>query len=116
MHAYSEAINDSDPGIMARNLANRNIVLATLFTLGQLDERVIDCAGGYGILVRLLRDLGIDAFWSDLYCKNLVARGFEYATGVGCGLVTAFESFEHYVNPSAELDRLFDGQDEEITK
>ena len=24
------------------------------------------------------------------------------------GLVTAFESFEHYVNPSAELDRLFD--------
>jgi hypothetical protein len=81
--AYSEAINDSDNGIMARNLANRKIVLATLFTLGRLDERVIDCAGGYGILVRLLRDLGIDAFWSDLYSQNLVARGFEYTAGGG---------------------------------
>ena len=30
--AYSEAINDSDTGIMTRNLANSKIVLAKLFT------------------------------------------------------------------------------------
>src|SRR5262245_52600473 len=32
--AYSHAINDSDTGIMARNLANARIVLATLIALG----------------------------------------------------------------------------------
>ena len=105
--AYFEAINQCDTGIMVRNLANTNIVLATLLSIGNLDCRVIDCAGGYGILVRLLRDLGIDAFWSDLYCENLVTRGFEYTIGGG-GLVTAFESFEHFVNPSDEFSRLLD--------
>ena len=103
--AYSEAINDSDTGIMARNLSNAKIVLATLLKLGQLHGTVLDCAGGYGILVRLLRDQGIDAQWSDQYCKNLLARGFEYTTGRK-SLVTAFEAFEHFVNPAKEFDKL----------
>lgn len=107
VQAYSELINKSDTGIIARNLSNRNIVLATLLSFGHLDRRVIDCAGGYGILVRLLRDLGIEALWSDRYCQNLVARGFEYTTGDG-SLVTAFEAFEHFVNPVEEFVRLFD--------
>ncbi len=98
VQAYSEPINKSDTGIIARNHANRNIVLATLLSLGHLDRKVINCAGGYGILVRLLRDLGIEALWSDRYCQNLVARGFVYTTGDGC-LATAFEASEHFVNP-----------------
>jgi hypothetical protein len=103
--AYSEAINDSDTGIMARNLANARIIMATLLSIGQLDGLVVDYAGGYGILVRLLRDYGLDAQWSDRYCKNLLARGFEYASGNGA-LVTAFEAFEHFLNPAEELDRM----------
>lgn len=103
--AYSEVINDSDTGIMYRNLNNIQIVIATLIILGSLHGRVVDCAGGYGILVRLLRDYGIDALWSDRYCQNLVARGFEYDSG-GADLVTAFEAFEHFVHPDEELDRL----------
>lgn len=103
--AYTEAINESDTGIMARNQANARIVLAILFVLGKLDGTVVDCAGGYGILVRLLRDYGINALWSDRYCKNLLARGFEYC-GEPAALVTSFEAFEHFVNPAAELDSL----------
>ncbi len=103
--AYSAAINDSDTGIMARNLANARIVLATLLVLGKLNGRVVDCAGGYGILVRLLRDYGVEALWSDRYCKNLLARGFEHS-GESAELVTAFEAFEHFVDPAEELDRL----------
>ena len=61
--------------------------------------------GGYGILVRLLRDQGIDAVWSDPYCENVVARGFEH-TNERAALVTAFEAFEHFVHPSAELKRM----------
>ena len=103
--AYTEAINDSDTGIMARNQANARIVLATMLLLGNLDGTVVDYAGGYGILVRLLRDLGVNALWSDRYCENLLARGFEHRNETA-DLVTAFEAFEHFVKPADEFDRL----------
>ena len=103
--AYADAINQSDTGILVRNQTNERIVLATLLVLGKLDGTVVDCAGGYGILVRLLRDCGINALWSDRYCENLVARGFERTTEMA-DLVTAFEAFEHFEHPAAELDRL----------
>lgn len=103
--AYTEAVNSSDTGIVARNLSNAKIVLATLLTLGKLDGKVVDFAGGYGILVRLLRDYGVDALWSDQYCQNLVARGFEHR-GEPADLVTAFEAFEHFVEPAKEIDKL----------
>ena len=103
--AYAEAINVSDTGIMVRNQTNARIVIATLMHLGELDSTVVDCAGGYGILVRLLRDFGINALWADRYCQNLLARGFEHRTEPAA-LVTAFEAFEHFENPAEELDRL----------
>jgi hypothetical protein len=105
--AYAEAIKDSDTGIMARNQVNARIVLATLFSLGKLNGSMVDCAGGYGILVRLLRDFGINALWSDRFCENLLARGFERTTET-VDLVTAFEAFEHFVNPTEELDKLLE--------
>jgi Nif-specific regulatory protein len=46
-------------------------------SLGSLFGTVVDCAGGYGILVRLLRDYGVNALWSDPYCENVLAKGFE---------------------------------------
>lgn len=103
--AYASSINASDTGIMARNLMNVRVVLATLWALGGLHMRVVDFAGGYGILTRLLRDLGVDAAWSDQYSSNLLARGFEHA-GEPAQLVTAFEAFEHFVEPPAELDKM----------
>ena len=57
--AYSSAINNCDTGIMARNQSNVGLILATLSVLNQYDATVVDCAGGYGILVRLMRDLGV---------------------------------------------------------
>ena len=103
--AYSSAINNCDTGIMIRNQANVGLVLATLNALNKIHGNVIDCAGGYGILVRLLRDRGINALWSDPYCKNLLAVGFEH-TGESADLVTAFEVFEHFVTPIVEVEKL----------
>lgn len=103
--AYEDTINESDTGIMSRNLKNARIVLLVALLLGNLNGTVVDCAGGFGILVRLLRDYGINALWSDLYCQNLLARGFEY-NGEAAFLATAFESFEHFVDPSHELEKL----------
>ena len=100
--AYARPINDADTGIMMRNRDNLRQVVMTLFALGQLHGRVLDHAGGYGILVRLMRDAGIDARWCDKYCENLLARGFE-TDGGEYALLTAFEVFEHLVDPLAEL-------------
>ena len=103
--AYEVPINKSDTGIMTRNLVNAKNVISTLSLLGSLNERVVDCAAGYGILVRLLRDKGIDAYWSDRYSENLLSKGFEYHDGTA-SLVTAFEAFEHFVDPLAESQKL----------
>ena len=105
--AYESVINDSDTGLMLRNLRCARTVLGTLSSLGNTRGRVVDCAGGYGILTRLLRDIGIDAFWSDPYCRNLVAMGFEHK-GTTADLVTAFEAFEHFVTPVQEINTLFE--------
>lgn len=105
--AYGRAINDVDTGIMMRNLDNVGRVVMTLAAFGPLHGRVVDHAGGYGILVRLLRDAGIDAHWRDPYCENLLARGFEADDG-HADMVTAFEVLEHLVDPLAELRRMLD--------
>ena len=105
--AYSRAINDVDTGIMARNELNVKRVLMTLLAMGQLGGRVIDHAGGYGILVRMLRDKGIDARWRDKFCENVVARGFE-ASDDRCELLTAFEVLEHMVNPLEEMAKMLE--------
>jgi hypothetical protein len=104
--AYASPINASDTGIMARNLSNVSLVLATLVLMGCRKSRVVDYAGGHGFLVRLLRDIGIDALWMDAYCENLVARGFEYNGMERVALVSAFEVFEHFVSPRDEMEKL----------
>lgn len=104
--AYGEAINRSDTGILRRNERNARLVIRTLALIGHIRGTVIDCAGGYGLLVRMLRDRGVDAHWADRYCNNLVARGFEAGEDERADLITAFEAMEHFVNPRTELAAL----------
>ena len=106
--AYESTINNSDTGIMSRNLSNISLVLATLTLIKKKNSTIVDSAGGYGLLVRLLRDVGVNAFWSDPYCENLLAKGLEYNNNNNdkVELVTAFESFEHFVTPSIEIKKL----------
>lgn len=103
--AYSRAINPVDTGIMTRNQLNVGRVFMTLLALGKTRGKVIDHAGGYGILVRMLRDIGVEARWRDKYCENLLAGGFE-STDPDCDLLTAFEVFEHLVDPLQELTEM----------
>ena len=105
--AYARPINDVDTGIMMRNRVNAGYVVMTLLAFRQLRGRVIDHAGGYGILVRLLRDAGVEAHWRDKYCENLVASGFEADDGA-YNLLTAFEVFEHLLDPIAELTAMLE--------
>jgi hypothetical protein len=84
--AYVESINVSDTGYMQRNLllSKKLTILLSLFF--DKNAKFVDYAGGYGVFVRLMRDIGFDFYWDDKYTTNLFARGFEYQNGGGTKL------------------------------
>jgi hypothetical protein len=106
--AYAQAINDSDIGVIRRNVVNATISRAIIFAFFNSDERFVDYGGGYGMLVRLMRDYGFAFYRTDKYCQNLFAKGFDLEEPVGepLQLLTAFEVFEHFSNPAANLNEL----------
>jgi len=60
----------------------------------------LDAAGGYGMLTRLMRDLGFDFYLRDKYCANLMDPGFECREALGnCLAVTAMELLERLTDP-----------------
>ncbi|MEQ6331734.1 class I SAM-dependent methyltransferase [Pseudomonas chengduensis] len=100
--AYSSAIADADTGLVTRNVQIANKLSSLLFwVIGERGGgRYLDSAGGYGMLTRLMRDYGFDFYWSDKYCENLLARGFEYSAESGaCSAVTSMEVLEHVIDP-----------------
>ncbi|MCL2339261.1 MAG: class I SAM-dependent methyltransferase [Proteobacteria bacterium] len=103
--AYKSSINIEDTGIMARNVNIANWLMPPLYKLFGNDGRYLDTAGGYGFLVRLMRDRGFDFYWNDPYTENLVARGFESAYKK-YDAVTAIECFEHFADPVDELKKM----------
>jgi hypothetical protein len=100
--AYTEAITRADTGLVMRNLNIARLLRVVLFELFDSNGRFLDTAGGTGLLTRLLRDMGFDAWWEDPYCQNIMAAGFEAPPDAeGFEAVTAFEALEHMVDPMA---------------
>lgn len=106
--AYSDAITASDLGLVARNLGNSKICRALIPIFFNPAGKFIDYGGGYGLFVRMMRDTGFDFLLYDPLCDNLFAKGFtaELAIGQQIELVTAFEVFEHLVDPLSEIDQM----------
>lgn len=98
--AYQSAIAAADTGLVARNISISRILARILFFLFDRQGKYLDIAGGYGMLTRLMRDIGFDFYWSDLYCENLLAKGFESGNASKpFTAITAFEVLEHIYNP-----------------
>ncbi len=106
--AYTETINLSDTGIMHRNIRLSKISSVLIYFLFNKTAKYVDFAGGYGIFTRLMRDIGFDFYWHDPYTANLFARGFESHEQKYISLVTAFEAFEHFVEPLNEIRKMLD--------
>lgn len=71
------------------------------------EDKYLDYGGGYGILVRLVRDYGFNFLWSDKYCENLFSNIFvaDDNKNTKFGAITAFEVFEHLVHPLVEFEQ-----------
>jgi hypothetical protein len=105
--AYSNAIAIADTGLVQRNIANSAKLAALLYFCFEPRGAYADVAGGYGMLTRLMRDLGFDFYWEDRYTENLLARGFEAdKAGLHFAGVTAFEVLEHLPDPVGFLSAL----------
>lgn len=111
--SYQNSINISDTGLIDRNISFSKILCVLIYFNFNTDGKFLDYAGGYGIFTRLMRDIGFDFYWHDIYTQNLLAKGFEADTNRDCKyeLVTAFEVFEHLVDPKNEITRMLQHSD-----
>lgn len=106
--AYKDSINISDTGYVQRNIEFTKHLSLILILLFKKDRSFLDYAGGYGVFVRMMRDVGFDFYWDDKFTENLFAKGFEHKLYSKYEVVTSFESFEHFVNPITEIEKLLD--------
>lgn len=109
--AYSLSINVSDTGYMMRNLyLSKKLTVLLYFMFGNKGT-FLDYAGGYGVFVRMMRDVGYEFYWDDKYIENLFSIGFEWKGSKKIDAVTLFEVFEHFVNPIDEIGNLLEISD-----
>ncbi|MBD2384162.1 FkbM family methyltransferase [Cylindrospermum sp. FACHB-282] len=106
--AYSDAIAKTDVGLVCRNNNLSHSSAYIIFHLFNHEAKFLDYGGDYGLFVRIMRDLGFDFYWIDKFCTNLFAKGFEIDKSANGSyeLVTAFEVFEHFVNPIEEIENI----------
>jgi hypothetical protein len=97
-----------DVGAAQRILGNHAFVL--LFAKSFRLRTMLDFGGGDGLLCRLLRDRGLDAYTIDDYSEPTYARFFKGCITRSYDLLTAFEVFEHLPYPSMSLDHLFESK------
>ena len=106
--AYSRPINDVDTGLMMRSYWHRNIASTLIYILFNQRGKFLDYGAGYGVFVRLMRDIGFNFYWQDKHSENLFAKGLEFRKSekYPVELLTCFEAFEHFVEPAIELANL----------
>lgn len=105
--AYADSITLSDTGMLERNTFFADHISLVLSISFNREGKYLDYAGGYGIFTRMMRDIGYDFYWTDLFTKNLVARGFEYSDNLKpIEAITTFETFEHFVHPIEEIEKM----------
>lgn len=102
--AYSSAITNLDLGLVYRNQLFVPKVDLIIQLFCDIDSRFLDYGGGYGLMVRMMRDKGYDFYRQDNYCDNLFAKDFDLndlpiERKKNFELVSAFEVFEHLENP-----------------
>ena len=109
-HWLTEAYGKSNLAYSDVGAAQRVLVtcaFVALFTKLMGLHTILDFGGGDGLLCRLLRDRGLDAYTIDWFSVPSYTQPFVGSLEESYDLVTAFEVFEHFPNPRELLDQLF---------
>jgi Methyltransferase domain len=105
--AYSNVINDEDLGIFRRNFFLSNFLMIWFLFKNKSAIKFLDYSGGYGILVRFMRDRGFNFKWTDKYCENIFAKNFEANLSADkFQFITSFEVIEHVESPQAFMSEI----------
>ena len=106
--AYSKAIGDRDIGLPGRNLIQLDLTKTLITLFFERGRQYLDYGGGYGLLVRLMRDNGFDFYLYEPNSDNLFAKNFDInlPSDLKFHVLTAFEVFEHLVDPLAEIEQM----------
>lgn len=107
--SYNQAITSLDIGLINRNIHFQNKIPLMIDTFFPEAQNMLDFGGGYGMFVRMMRDLGYNFFRQDTYCENLFANYFdlENSSLKKFDVLTAFEVFEHLEQPLTEIEKMF---------
>jgi hypothetical protein len=97
--AYQSVIFPLDTSVASRNYGNARRLEPILSLLFPADSVFVDTASGYGLLTRLMRDIGFKFFAHDEFCENLFSKPFEAQPGTRAAALSAFEVLEHLTNP-----------------
>lgn len=106
--AYSSRAVAEDVGLISRNIYLTRVAKSIISFFFDRKGMFLDYGGGFGIFVRMMRDMGLNFYRFDKYCENIFATPFDInaESASDMELLTAFEVFEHFVNPAGELDNL----------
>ena len=104
--AYTSAITSQDIGLIGRNTGFAPIVSLIIKLFFSKKLNFLDYGGGYGMFVRLMRDRGFNFYRYDIYCENLFSVGFDDRPSLNYELITAFEVFEHLIDPMTEIEKM----------
>jgi glycosyltransferase involved in cell wall biosynthesis len=106
--AYVPENERFDTGQVTRSLVNAAVVHALLPMAGLGPEaRVVDYGCGSGLMVRALRDAGVDAWGYDRFATPRLALGFQTRTHQGFDVVNLCEVVERFDEPRRVFDEIF---------
>lgn len=105
--AYKPENERFDTGQVIRSIHNAAILNVLLEHLQLQKNLIIDCGCGSGLTVRLMQDVGLNAYGYDSYSIPRLAIGFHINTTSNAEVINLCEVAEHFDNPLKYFDETF---------